>query len=226
MTDVELQAIRERLKAATPGPWVVTRGYERLFFCGVRHDSAVVDGLPMDDYDGEWFKITDAIFIANAPTDIEALLAEVERVQHKYDELVSKYDTLSAHVIAAQKEDKAQQIDKLKFDLLHAANQIDSGTLNANKLCETLEEQAMDSDPGVLPFPDTIEGCKDRVYEASQQLYRAKRELEVTQIALDVARADNGILRSVYDDLKRRYDMLIAEMNREEEDYFNMEDVR
>lgn len=68
MTEEQLQQIRDRLKAATPGPWTVVH---ELLNCWIPE----VDG-PMAI--GE----NDAEFIAHAPEDIAALLAEVERRRH------------------------------------------------------------------------------------------------------------------------------------------------
>lgn len=70
MTDKELAEIRGRLAAATPGPWKWE--YGQL----VSKNDEVMDepgiNKPSDP---------DAIFIANAPADIAALLAEIESLR-------------------------------------------------------------------------------------------------------------------------------------------------
>lgn len=75
MTDADLQAIKARLAAATPGPWTsdgicvlaLYEGYE-TFMVEVSY------GRRPDD----------AEFIAHAPTTIAALVAEVERLRAAY----------------------------------------------------------------------------------------------------------------------------------------------
>ncbi len=78
-----IEAIRARLAAATPGPWVVEHD---------RNDQPNI--YPADDHD-RWIALlphqcvtaiermanADAAFIANSPTDIADLLAEVERLR-------------------------------------------------------------------------------------------------------------------------------------------------
>ena len=74
MTPAELSAIRERLDAATPGNW-------RRFGVVVSTDldlpqPLVVEACSEDRTQAE----NDVEFIANAPTDLRALLDEVERL--------------------------------------------------------------------------------------------------------------------------------------------------
>lgn len=88
MTDEELAEIKGRLAAITEWPWIA--------FCrtGVRHRMGVTNKRLFDDSDapevldavelgedaGGIKSEADAAFIANAPTDIARLLAEVERL--------------------------------------------------------------------------------------------------------------------------------------------------
>lgn len=76
MTDEELNAIEERAKKATPGPWllddtigadhhVYTRGYTNDWAFDVHGPNAFEDGE----------------FIAGARKDVPALLAEVRRLK-------------------------------------------------------------------------------------------------------------------------------------------------
>lgn len=94
MTDEELDAIKGRLAAITEWPWIA--------FCrtGVRHRMGITNKRLFDDGDapevldvvelgdnaGGIKSEADAAFIANAPTDIARLLAEVERLKR-----VSRY---------------------------------------------------------------------------------------------------------------------------------------
>lgn len=88
MTDEELCAIQGRLAAITEWPWIA--------FCrtGVRHRMGITNKRLFDDDDapevldvvelgedaGGIKSEADAAFIANAPTDIARLLAEVRRL--------------------------------------------------------------------------------------------------------------------------------------------------
>ena len=94
MTDEELDAIKGRLAAITEWPWIA--------FCrsGVRHRLGITNKRLFDDSDapevldavelgedaGGIKSEADAAFIANAPSDIARLLAEVERLKR-----VSRY---------------------------------------------------------------------------------------------------------------------------------------
>lgn len=92
MIDDELDAIKGRLAAITEWPWIV--------FCrtGVRHRMGITNKRLFDDGDapevldvvelgdnaGGIKSEADAVFIANAPTDIARLLAEVERLKKEH----------------------------------------------------------------------------------------------------------------------------------------------
>lgn len=92
MIDDELDAIKGRLAAITEWPWIA--------FCrtGVRHRMGITNKRLFDDGDapevldvvelgdnaGGIKSEADAVFIANAPTDIARLLAEVERLRKEH----------------------------------------------------------------------------------------------------------------------------------------------
>ena len=75
---LDLDAIKARLAAATPGPWEEEReggGYPTGVVYGPDCTVTSCDSEP-----GTIHQCTNAIFIANAPSDIAALVAEVERL--------------------------------------------------------------------------------------------------------------------------------------------------
>jgi hypothetical protein len=79
MTDAELNVIRERAEAATPGPWVnvgsdvaAPRRPTEPFSCYGNYREILDEANGCDD---------DLEFIAHARTDIPALLAEIERLK-------------------------------------------------------------------------------------------------------------------------------------------------
>lgn len=98
MTDDELAEIKGRLTMATPGPWAHGQngGYVIL---GYKPEMKRIDGYGADDHicildDGDQYRyrsedeqLANAKFIANAPTDIARLLAEVERLRKQLDGL-------------------------------------------------------------------------------------------------------------------------------------------
>ena len=102
LTENGLQAIQKRLENATPGPWRIWQNpYNaddvavETAWChfGIEGDTELItDYLPTD---------ADAEFIAHAPEDIAALLAEVERLRariEKVRELHKPIDALNTSV--------------------------------------------------------------------------------------------------------------------------------
>ena len=75
MTNEELQAIKDRADAATPGPWIAnpraTDGYVDDFL------GAEIKGPP-DAQRGQFARLEDAEFIAHAREDVPALVAHAE----------------------------------------------------------------------------------------------------------------------------------------------------
>ncbi len=76
MTDADLKAIRERVEAATKGPWRQEYGYNNGgmatgFFFIPEHSAGKSVEMLADD----------AAFIAHAREDVPALLAEVDRLR-------------------------------------------------------------------------------------------------------------------------------------------------
>jgi hypothetical protein len=93
MTPDQLSAIRARLDAATPGPWESDYTFVQDNSLGVRIIGVRVSGpaiaydagLPDEEVDTQLHATLDVI--ANAPTDLRALLDEVERLTAERDRL-------------------------------------------------------------------------------------------------------------------------------------------
>jgi hypothetical protein len=87
MDEKTLQAIEERAKAATPGPWEVRPAeWSKDSRCGgiVAADDTDIVITDSGTYPPE---MPDALFIAHARLDIPALVAEVRRLQGKHERL-------------------------------------------------------------------------------------------------------------------------------------------
>lgn len=85
MTDDELAAIEARCEAATPGPWRHSGGYGYILGdFGTSYKVAQLGGTVanpgMIARDDSYLK-ADTAFIANARTDVPALIAEVKRLR-------------------------------------------------------------------------------------------------------------------------------------------------
>ena len=85
---IDLDAIKERLAKATPGPWAVCKRPANSTWVqggtigSVPHGSRVADTCVLGPNYAH-----DAAFIAHAPTDIAALVAEVERLRREVDDM-------------------------------------------------------------------------------------------------------------------------------------------
>ncbi len=79
---LDLNPINERLNKATPGPWEVGQGayFDLIDTVGVPHRGiiAVVDD---EDCDVHGQAAANRDLIANAPTDLRACVAEIERLR-------------------------------------------------------------------------------------------------------------------------------------------------
>ncbi|WP_162142497.1 ead/Ea22-like family protein [Aneurinibacillus terranovensis] len=81
MTEQELKEIRDRLAAATPGPWRIPSKCDEY--------SYYLCDEEWDDFGHIIVDRNDAEFIAHAPEDIRRLLDEVERVRSALSDIVA-----------------------------------------------------------------------------------------------------------------------------------------
>jgi hypothetical protein len=88
--DLDLADIEARLKAATPGPWGYKAGFLKHYVFSL--DAQEDFGISLQELhwnDGhEVPAAANAQFIANAPTDIAALIAEVRRLRREVNKMV------------------------------------------------------------------------------------------------------------------------------------------
>ncbi|GED18251.1 hypothetical protein [Aneurinibacillus migulanus] len=88
MTDQELKEIRERLEAATPGPWDASGSPYGI-------NVYALDGITICEKDeATRADFMNADFIAKAPTDIRRLLDEVKRLRDENRSLEIGYTAM------------------------------------------------------------------------------------------------------------------------------------
>jgi len=118
MTESELNAIRARLDAATPGPWrVSTRGYDvvageqenRTRVCASPNNLSLPEGWE------RW--MNNAELIANAPSDLAALLARVDSLDAENAQLRPLLDKLQDSDLAleAARRERARCVGLLRL---------------------------------------------------------------------------------------------------------------
>jgi hypothetical protein len=153
MTKDQLSAIRERLDAATPGPWEAGTA-------ACCPDMGWVDG-PKGAVCPQFTatKVThsldanDADLIAHAPTDLRALLDEVERLTKREDELVKAgLDLMVANKdLTAEAERLTTELDAVDSDLQLAVNrltaEVERLTAENDRLCLAVPRIIQVNDP-------------------------------------------------------------------------------
>lgn len=110
MTDLDLDAIRQRAEAATPGPW----GYWGQGWIAPESDpqrdpvGVPQNLIPRHDADAE--------FIASARTDIPALLAKIEQLQVERDEARAQADHVRMIWDRSGKNDLLEEAIRLRTE--------------------------------------------------------------------------------------------------------------
>ena len=135
MTPEQLQAIRKRLSLGSEGAWVKTGDWVRA------------DGIPVVEciHGNSEQAEADADLIAHAPTDLRALLDEVERLKALAQELHverHKAQTLSSRIEDMQKE-RATRIEQ-EIVFTAALNAIASGRDNPAEIAKEALNSAED----------------------------------------------------------------------------------
>lgn len=80
---IDKEAIKARRDAATPGPWKWEVPFESIVSTAEPGYLTDVLSVNIDEYDSPYLELTqeDAELIVHAPTDIDNLLAEVEKLE-------------------------------------------------------------------------------------------------------------------------------------------------
>jgi hypothetical protein len=102
MTDEELQAIRARAEAATPGPWTegagkVAGGETRELVIGADNRTIIAMAYGGFGHPTPDCTRADRAFIAAARTDVPALLAEVDRLREILTAIIYASDGCVGH---------------------------------------------------------------------------------------------------------------------------------
>ena len=135
LTDEDLAAIRARVEAATPGPWVhqITTACYSVIQGGDRRSDHVHLAMMGTDGDGSPYNEpetypngdNDAEFIAHAREDVPALVAEVERLRNlltgaldAHDAFLARY-RIGSNRPPAERHFKALEAAKAEVAALH-----------------------------------------------------------------------------------------------------------
>lgn len=102
MTEQELQAIKERVEKATHGEWLLCHG-EIL-----TKDEHQLIAYPLPT-GIEWENRHDKYFIKNAVTDVQILIAEVERYKNVYE--ICERGMFKAHDLYKDTQEKLGQVE-------------------------------------------------------------------------------------------------------------------
>ena len=129
MSTLDLEPIKERLAAATPGPWKAKEdswdGYSVVIDDSGPGVSIIAEQIGQGEDEGRG----DAEMIAHAPSDLAALVAEVERLRAERD---GDGDVESGTLWHAQRD-----VSRLRNEL----HQIEALRRKAEIRCESLEAQ-------------------------------------------------------------------------------------
>lgn len=142
--NIDIEAIKTRANAATQGPWTQReiQDYSEIAIAG---HSAIEQPLALVGSNG------DADFIAHAPEDVAALLAEVERLTAELDTTNKRYNELNRYNISCTKQCDNLQAEKmaLKEQLIAITAERDAGKARADKAETERNAMLYDSIPRV-----------------------------------------------------------------------------
>jgi hypothetical protein len=166
MTRPDLDAIRARCDAATPGPWGFSR-YEQRYLLDEATDvvgevAPGETGAAITVFAVASGALEDADFIARARTDVPALLAYIEELERRVTYTVG--ETEWAHRIAVAEQRFVDEYDRRKA---------------ACRVIDELEEQA-------LTYKERLEQCE----------HERDQERTVFEQAVTEAQTDNMHLRA------------------------------
>jgi hypothetical protein len=145
MTRDQLDAIRARVEAATPGPWKAQR------WCSNNPSVAEAWGLT------GMRTFADAVFCGHAREDVPALLAEVERLQAREAELLRWRDEWAIFK-AAQTAGKESAFARGAAAMREAAARLEDNSAKASRLVGTVPQAVRHEERAkeirALPIPE------------------------------------------------------------------------
>ena len=129
--NIDIEAIKTRANAATQGPWTQReiQDYSEIAIAG---HSAIEQPLALVGSNG------DADFIAHAPEDVAALLAEIERLTAELDTTNRRYNEINRYNVSCTK-----QCDKLLLENTDLKERLSSSIAECNALREDFTKYAM-----------------------------------------------------------------------------------
>lgn len=171
MTDDDLNAIRARVEAATPGEWRVEWDGEydqELFPCEISARESRSSTAFEKVCDVEELSEADADLIANAPTDLRALLAEVKRLRAEVQQerdysaaLIADQDALcrAAQNVVDTAERPFRHVDDILDsvdDLKMALDRCEAGSEEEKAAEVAALRKALDQAIGLLEIAEAI----------------------------------------------------------------------
>lgn len=173
-----IQEIRERLEAATPGPWMWENDNKLISVNPHPGDEFgyVLEGA-IDAENGESFIDVgdpDALFVATAHEDTAYLLSEVERLQEQSKRWEKAFDNADKQYLKKEKElaelkRRFNEFDKNTLDL------VNENIREKKRLRKALEEAVHKYETGDMEsdFADILDGmyevCKDALGESDKE---------------------------------------------------------
>lgn len=167
LTQAQIEDIRKRAEAATPGPWGTGIEYEQSSRGNYVYSekNLMIVCAEQDNTDCQ-LETEDATFIANARQDIPVLLDYIAQLQSAAFELLEKYKKAEEAVIAEYSHDQERSFSELKEELWQYRKQIVGGKM----YCVYIEE---DNFPVLEEYGHTYFANKD-----SANAYRDELSIE------------------------------------------------
>lgn len=143
-----LNAIKARLAAATPGPWHVDRKHANVVY-DVADNWGTQTWSASNRHYNNGDPLTDAEFIAHAPEDIAALLAEVEHL---------RAELTSSRIVSIARGILVEHIEHLQAELAAERQSSDDARDILLERIQALEK--------ALPEPDDLDEAASCVWDA------------------------------------------------------------
>ena len=144
--NIDIEAIKTRANAATPGPWT-SGGCARRINKELKSVYVTVGANEMVRNICHGSNENDADFIAHAPEDVAALLAEIERLTAELDTTNRRYNEINRYNVSCTK-----QCDKLLLENTDLKERLSSSIAECNALREDFTKYAKGGTTDPSPY--------------------------------------------------------------------------